>query len=144
MRHGSAFTGWWRPVLLVLAVAFVGHGAAPSSATADLPYVSGPGSMALGWTQPLLVVPEGTSVTYTNLDVAVHDVVALVNGPDEPYCADRFPPGECPLVFSAAIGIAESTPVFGMNKLKAGWQVPFRCTLHDLMRGTIVVVPASA
>lgn len=107
---------------------------------APLLYATAPGSRGNGWTQPVLVMREGDSVTFANLDTDVHDVVSLVHGPDEPFCEGRFEPGECPLVFSERIGLGERTPVLGLENVRSGWQIPFTCTLHPNMRGTLVVL----
>ncbi len=115
------------------------------SATAtDVPYVSGPGGAFSNYTVPAIVIRAGDTITYTNVDVAPHDIVAeTAIGPDEPWCAQAgFKPGQCPLVWSPLVGLGQSTAVYGLNNLKPGDQVVFKCTLHANMQGTIFVSPA--
>jgi plastocyanin len=124
----------------------VGLGAAASSSApavgAEVRYVSGPGSQFTNYTVPVLVIRKGDTVTYTNADIAPHDVVSDVKGPDRPWCAQAgFGPGQCPLVWSPLIGIGVSTPVYGLESLTAGQQVAFHCTLHPGMNATLIVSP---
>ena len=116
---------------------------APAQA-ADLVYVSGPGGVVAGWTQPVIVTRAGDKVTYVNADIAPHDVVALDRkGPDDPWCAlARFAPGNCPLVYTPQIGLGEQSEVYGTNNLKPGDQFTFYCRVHPSMKGTWVVAPA--
>lgn len=118
-------------------------GTAPAPAAgADIQYVSGPAAQLTGWTQPVLVVREGDTVTYTNIDIAQHDVVSKsVIGPDTTWCAAaKFDPGTCPLIWSPLIGLGEQTKVYGLENVRAGMSVPFICTLHGAMKGTLKVV----
>jgi plastocyanin len=121
-----------------------GPWAATSAQAAELKYVSGPGSVFTGYTVPALVIRAGDTVTYHNADIAPHDVVAEDRfGPDDPWCAQGgFAKGECPLVWTPTISLSGSTPIYGLNNLKAGDQVKYFCTLHANMKGTLVVLPA--
>lgn len=137
----------------------LGLAGAPSSPAqaADLVYASGPGGAFTTYTVPVLVMQAGDAVTYANFDIAQHDVVADgVYGPDtNSWCGPSDPNqpegplnprtyrlGECPKVWSELIGIAQTTPILGLDQLVPGEQVPFTCTLHGWMKGTIVVLPA--
>ena len=109
----------------------------------DILYVSGPAGPFTGWTQPVLLVRAGDTVTYVNADAFQHDVVSTtVMGPDTDWCvAAKFAPGKCPLIWSPLIGVGETTKVYGLENLKPGQQVPFVCTLHGAMKGTLMVAP---
>jgi plastocyanin len=116
----------------------------PARAGNELQYVSGPGSQFTNYTVPVLVMQQGDSVTYTNIDIAPHDVVAEVVGPDTPLCAAwQFEPGKCPLFWTPQIGLGKSTPIYGLDSLTAGQQVSFICKLHPGMKGTLVVAPTA-
>lgn len=115
-------------------------GAAPApAASVDIQYVSGPGAQLTGWTQPVLVVREGDTVTYTNADVALHDVVSKgVFGPDTGWCAQaQFPLGQCPLVWTPLLGVGGQSKVYGLDNVRPGQDVPFVCTIHGNMKGTL-------
>ena len=66
-----------------------------------------------------VVISQGSTVTFTNLDVALHNVTS-----------SRFS--------SASIGLAKSTPVNGTASLPPGTYA-FRCTFHPLMTGALIV-----
>lgn len=129
------------------AAALLGVVGAPWSGSpalaVDHRYVTAPGSLLAGFTPPVLVINAGDTVTYTNADpLGRHDVVATVFGPDTPKCAEwRIPAGECPLFWTLTIGVGSSAPVWGLENVKPGDQIPFICTLHGNMDGTLVVLP---
>lgn len=129
---------------LIGAAALVGLAFAPMTPAqaADVVYASGPGGMFTGWTQPVIVIRPGDTITYVNIDIALHDVVADgVYGPDEPWCNEinGYQVGECPLFGSGLAGLAESKKVHGLNRVKPGQSVPFICTLHQRMKGTLIM-----
>lgn len=125
-----------------LAAALAAVTPGPASA-ADLVYASGPGSVVTTYTQPVLVMRAGDKVTYANLDIVEHDVVATVTGPDRPWCAaEGFQRGKCPLFWTPLIDFGTTTPIRGLESLKPGDQVPFTCTRHPWMEGTLVVASA--
>lgn len=124
---------------------------APSRAT-DLFYASGPGGPFVGYTVPFLVVSQGDAVTYMNADAFEHDVVArTVRGnptdPGSPPVADWCPgfgftdPLTCPAFWTPLIGIAGSTPMYGLDDVVPGVSYEFYCTIHGNMDGTLVVLP---
>lgn len=128
-------------VAAVAAVAAFMLTPAPGQAV-DIQYVTGPGGQFVGYTAPALVVRAGDTVTYTNADVAAHDVVADVLGPDRPWCAlAGFAPGQCPLVWSPLIGLGKSVPVYGVVDVAPGQQVTFHCSIHANMHATLVALP---
>lgn len=100
----------------------------------------------------MIVVTRDGHVTYTNLDLAEHDVVARVYDnnfepradyirPDgsAPWCANYF--GDCPLFWSELIpGAGTSTAVLGIADTEVGKSYEFFCTIHQWMRGTLTVV----
>jgi plastocyanin len=104
--------------------------------------VAHPSSFATGYTTRVAPYGAGAEMTFHNGDAAPHDVVATVYGePDQPWC-DSFPAGKCPLFWSKLIGLGESTPILGLDRLTPGGTYPFFCTIHPSMRGDIVVLPA--
>lgn len=90
-----------------------------------------------------VVVSRSLGLTYTNVDTARHDVVALdAKRPDgsAPWC-DGYDPGGCPLFWSKLIaGNGTQTPVLGLPDAKAGESYTFFCSIHPYMTGTIEVV----
>ena len=90
--------------------------------------VSGPGAASTGYATPAVVSFAGNKVSYTNLDNVQHDVTATDKGAD----------GR-PLFQSKLIGLGESTPIEGTEKLAAGKSYSFYCSVHPGMKGTIAV-----
>ena len=131
-------------VYRVIALPLAGTTAAP--AEADAVIVTGPQATTLGYAPPVIVVQVGGSLTYTNLDLPRHDVVALDSGPDDqPWCHDAVGPldgGHCPLFRTPLIGFGESAQVQGLENLEPLTVYPFHCTIHSGMRGTLVALPA--
>jgi len=137
-RRIAALTG----AAALLGLAGAPWATSPVSA-ADLVYVTTPGAVATTFTPPVLVIRAGDNVTYANADIAPHDVVATVKGPDAPWCAaEGFEPGKCPLFWTPTITVGQTTPIIGLDRVKPGDQIPFICTLHANMDGTLVVLPA--
>ncbi|HEX6713697.1 MAG TPA: plastocyanin/azurin family copper-binding protein, partial [Thermoleophilaceae bacterium] len=90
--------------------------------------VSGPGAASTGYATPAVISFAGNKVSYTNVDNVLHDVTAADKGPD----------GR-PLFQSKLIGLGESAPVDGTEKLAAGKSYGFYCSVHPGMKGTIAV-----
>src|SRR5204863_2578196 len=84
-----------------------GGGGQPSPAGPSI--VSGPGAASTGYATPVVVSHSGQKVTYVNLDNVQHDVNSTKKGPD----------GR-PVFHSKLIGLAESAPVQGAEKVPAG------------------------
>ena len=97
------------------------------SAPAGPSIVSGPGAASTGYATPLVLSQAGQKVTYVNLDNVQHDVNSTKKGPD----------GR-PVFHSKLIGLAESAPVQGAEKVPAG-TYEFYCSVHPGMRGNLVV-----
>lgn len=94
----------------------------PELPDAELParVVAGPGSVATTYTTPVMVMQQGQTLSFTNGDVAPHDI-------DSPAW------GDTPL-----IGLGESYQVQGTSDLSPG-QYGFFCSIHPNMFGTLVV-----
>jgi polyvinyl alcohol dehydrogenase (cytochrome) len=90
--------------------------------------VSGPGGFVAGYATRAMIAQQGGSLTYANLDVAIHDVTAKDKGPD----------GK-PLFVSAKIGVGSTTPVLGLDRVESGKTYDFYCSIHPNMQGTLVI-----
>jgi outer membrane protein assembly factor BamB len=90
--------------------------------------LSGPGAASTGYATPVVISFSGSKVSYTNVDNVLHDVTATDKGGD----------GR-PLFQSKLIGLGESAPVDGTEKLAAGKSYGFYCSVHPGMKGTIQV-----
>jgi polyvinyl alcohol dehydrogenase (cytochrome) len=105
--------------------------------------VAHPSSFATGYTTRVAPYRMGAEMTFVNGDAAPHDVVAYntYGKDDQPWC-EAYPAGRCPLFWTPLIGLGESTPIKGLDRLEAGKSYPFFCTIHPSMRGEITVLPA--
>ena len=83
--------------------------------------VAGPGAVVTTYATPVVNVPQGGSATFTNLDVAQHDVIS-----------------DQGLFSTPLISLGESAPVAGVEALTPG-SYGFYCSLHRNMTGTLVV-----
>ena len=83
--------------------------------------VAGPGAVVTTYATPVVTVSQGSPATFTNLDVAQHDVISSQG-----------------LFSTPLISIGESTPVTGVEALAPG-SYGFYCSLHRNMTGTLVV-----
>jgi plastocyanin len=90
--------------------------------------VSGPGGSSTGYATPLMTTRVGGPLSFLNLDVVQHDVTSDEKGADGG-----------PLFRSKLIGLGESAPVEGLDKVQSGKQYGFFCSIHPGMRGTLVV-----
>lgn len=128
-------------LVMPLALAFVAAVAGPAAA---VPVVTAPGGYQSGFLPPVVVIAPGESIEYTNLDVASHNFVAAdayvpkKSAKKVKWCSG-FSKGKCPLFWSPAIGVGETTAVQGLSRVKSGTQYGFLCTLHPNMKGTLVV-----
>lgn len=84
--------------------------------------IAGPGAVVTTYATANVTMPQGGSLTLTNLDVPQHDVLSDDVG----------------LFGSPLIGPGQSTPVAGVDALAAG-TYGFYCSLHRNMRGTLTV-----
>ncbi|MEX2196135.1 MAG: PQQ-binding-like beta-propeller repeat protein [Thermoleophilaceae bacterium] len=98
---------------------------APGSGSAIL---TGPGAAAYGYLTPVMVVEQGGSLSYTNVDAVQHDVVAR----------DRAPDGQ-PVFKSRLASLGETVPVEGLERTESGTTYPFFCSLHTNMQGQLIV-----
>ena len=83
--------------------------------------VAGPGAVATTYATPVVSISQGSPVTFTNLDVAQHDVIS-----------------DDGLFSTPLISIGQSAPVAGAEALDPG-DYGFYCSLHRNMTGTLVV-----
>lgn len=113
-------------VLVVVAPMLVplGAGAAPGDVGGSI--VAGPGGATLGYTSKVAVEPQGTPLTFYNLDQLAHTVTAV----------DRDADGR-PLFSGNALPGSTST-IAGVERLRAG-SYTFFCSFHPNMSGTLVV-----
>lgn len=132
----------FRKLALVVAALAVAVPASPAtSAGVETVIVSGPGSFASTYTQPVTVASVSGALTYVNGDIQPHDVIStMVGSDDQPWC-DGFLPGRCPLFWSELIFIGNRTPVLGLSNLAAGKTYQFYCSIHRNMTGVLVTVP---
>jgi polyvinyl alcohol dehydrogenase (cytochrome) len=86
--------------------------------------IAGPGAVATTYATANVSIPQGGSLTFTNLDVPQHDVLA----DDGSFTTPLIGPGQ-------------SAPVAGVEALAPG-AYSFYCSLHRNMTGTLTVTPA--
>jgi plastocyanin len=101
-----------------------GGGTTPAGAT----IMSGPGAASTGYATPAMVTQVGGPLSYLNLDVVQHDVVA-----------DQLGPDARPLFRSDLAGFGENKPVQGLDRVQSGQTYGFYCSIHPGMRGSLVV-----
>jgi polyvinyl alcohol dehydrogenase (cytochrome) len=101
-----------------------GGGDVPANAT----IVAGPGAASSTYLTPLMVTQVGGPLSFANLDLPQHDVVAEQKGAD----------GQ-PLFRSRLGGIGEVVPVEGLDRVQSGQTYAFFCSIHPGMRGTLIV-----
>jgi polyvinyl alcohol dehydrogenase (cytochrome) len=90
--------------------------------------VAAPGAASTGYATPAMTTQKGGPLTFLNLDNVQHDVVSVQKGPD----------GN-PLFRSKLIGLAETAPVEGLDKVQSGQTYEFYCSVHPGMRGNLIV-----
>ena len=112
-------------------------GAVASTAPIQAHLVAGPGGFVSVGTYytPVVVIERGQPISFTNLDVEPHNVVATRKTGRGRH--------RHPLFASEVIEFGQSAPVSGVTKLRPG-SYEFFCGLHPWMRGTIVVSSAGA
>ncbi len=120
---------------LVLAASAPAHAAVAAAV---------PGSFAAGFATPVVVAAQGEAITFANADAAPHNLVAdgvylsKKDAKKSPWCS-AFTAKTCPLFWSPTIAAGETTEVEGLERLEAGKQYPFFCSVHPGMKGTLVV-----
>ena len=117
MRRTTTRASW--PAALAAAACL----AAAPGAWADETVYAGPIDQYLN---PTLTIDVGEQLTFKNLDVDTHDVVAV----------DKA--GGKPLFGTPRIGTGSDAIVQGVQQLKGG-RYEFFCTLHPYMKGTLFV-----
>lgn len=111
-------------VLVVPVLVAIPAGAAPGDAGGSI--VAGPGGATLGYTSKVAVEPQGTPLTFYNLDQLAHTVTAV----------ERDAEGR-PLFSGNALPGSTST-ITGVDRLRAG-TYHFFCSFHPNMSGQLVV-----
>ena len=89
--------------------------------------LAGPGATSTTYATPVMVTSPGGPLSFTNLDIAQHDVTS-----------DQTVDGK-PLFSSRLVGLGESTPVDGLDRVESGQSYAFHCSIHPGMRGTLIV-----
>ncbi|HEX2058872.1 MAG TPA: plastocyanin/azurin family copper-binding protein [Actinomycetota bacterium] len=103
-----------------------------------------PGSFAAGFATPVVVAAQGEGITFANTDIAPHNFIAdgvylsKKDAKKTKWCS-AYTVKTCPLFWSPTIAGGETTEVEGLERLEAGGQYPFFCSVHPGMKGTLVV-----
>lgn len=86
------------------------------------------------------VVDVSGTLTFTNLGLRSHDVVAVADGPsDNPWCG-RYVMRGCPLFASPVVDFGGQAAVEGTAALQPLSSYAFYCTLHPWMVGTLTAI----
>ncbi|MDQ3941080.1 MAG: plastocyanin/azurin family copper-binding protein [Actinomycetota bacterium] len=125
-----------RSAVVLLLAGVVAAGASMASAApidagvVNGTIVAGPGAFISPGTYatPYVIVLEGQQATFYNADVAPHDVVSVEKKRKRP------------LFRSKLIGLGQSAPVVGSEKLAPGTYA-FFCSKHHWMTAQLVVLP---
>jgi plastocyanin len=143
-------TRFFLGVAVVLAVLLWPVFAPAEEAAQELQGVAGPAAKFYGYITPVITISKGDSLTFTNLDIEMHNIVQDVNedgkgGPKKVKWCKRNKGhnhgDDCPLFWSKLIGFQSSTKVKGLQRTKPGETYSFFCTLHHSMKGKLVVLP---
>jgi len=143
-------------IVIALTVATLGGGGvqaaeptcapnAPQLGTICPPvYVSGPGGQFATFHPPVALAQVGGPLTYVNMDLAQHDVISKATRDDQPEWCELInvdQSGKCPLFGSLLIGIAKSSPVYGLDGVQPATPYEFRCSIHPNMSGYLIAGP---
>ena len=117
--------------LLALVVAGPAQAAPAGADAANGTIVAGPGGFISPGTYatPVVTVPKGTQATFYNADIAPHDVMSV----------DKNKKNK-PVFRSKLVGLGQSAPVVGTEKLAPG-NYTFFCSRHHWMQGKLIVTP---
>lgn len=133
-----------RAIRYIVAAASAAVVLAPSAPAHAAVAAAVPGSFVAGFATPVVVTAPGEAITFANADPAPHNFVAdgvylsKKDAKKSPWCTS-FSAKACPLFWSPTIAAGESTEVAGVERLEAGQQYPFFCSVHPGMKGTLVV-----
>jgi polyvinyl alcohol dehydrogenase (cytochrome) len=106
----------------------LGGGGGGGGGPAGPSILAGPAAANTGYATPVASTRKGGPLSFVNLDVVLHDVTSDQKGPDG-----------TPLFRSKLIGLGESAPIEGLDKVEPGKQYGFFCSVHPGMRGTLAV-----
>lgn len=123
--------------ILVLTVLLPMSGLQPARAAAHVA-VAPVGASVVGFATPVVVAAKAAPLTFVNLDQIRHDFVATKRaGGSGPWCS-RYPAGACPVFWTDLIGGGTTAPVQGTANLTSGERYEFVCTVHGVMKGTLI------
>lgn len=131
--------------LAAAAALLVTSSPVPSHAAAVLAV---PGSRQTTYGTPIAVARAGDALTFVNLDISFHNVVAFsATRPDgsAPWCrpmSDEFGEGACPLFWTPLIGRGEIAAVEGLELAVPGQTYTFFCSQHPGMTGELTIIDA--
>jgi plastocyanin len=109
-------------VLAASAALIATLGASGVSQAAPQQFVAGPLAAFYGkYVTATVVMFQGATGVFRNFDVAPHDVTSNAG-----------------LFGSATVGLAKTTPIFGLETLSPG-KYGFFCRIHPNMKGTLIV-----
>lgn len=105
---------------------------------------TGPAAFVAGFATPVVVIAEGEGITYVNADIARHNFIAdgvylRKKAAKKTEWCSAYEKGKCPLFWSDTITAGETTEVRGLERVSAGTQYPFFCSVHPNMKGTLIV-----
>jgi plastocyanin len=105
-----------------------GGGGGGGRAPAGTAIVAVPGSTYSSYATPAMVTHVGGPLSFVNLDLPQHDVVA-----------DQTGPNGMPLFASPRGALGQIVPVKGLERVQSGHTYGFHCSVHPGMRGTLIV-----
>ena len=120
----------------------------PGATTAPA-VIAVPGSFSSTYGTPVVVVTQGSTLSFLNLDLQQHNVYATKQTFASPtqtaWCCDTCPysTDACPLFWSSLADLGGTVPVMGVENLEPGQVYDFGCTIHPGMFGKLVVVPGA-
>jgi hypothetical protein len=109
-------------LVMLLAFAVLALAAPAPAAVVNGRVISPPGGALIGFANRVVFVSKGSKLVHQNLDpLNLHDVDSV---------SGRFS--------SKLVGFNRTAKVTGVSSLPPG-NYPFRCSLHSLMTGTLIV-----
>jgi outer membrane protein assembly factor BamB len=106
----------------------LGGGGGGGGGAGGLSIVAGPGASSSTFATPVMVTPVGGPLNFLNLDAVQHDVTSDAKAPDGG-----------PLFHSKLIGLGETAPIDGLDRVVSGQTYGFYCSIHPGMTGQLIV-----